>query len=112
MSDPHDGSLISKFEQFSFFDNLALYYLCNETPPQTLALAFLIADPKVCGAMLGVLEPKRRKYVHELMSRQESEPEAKKISARDGMLIIADGLISRNLIEKRGNFYYGTKAGS
>lgn len=37
---------LKSFEELSFFDNLALYYLCNETPPQTLALAFLIGDKK------------------------------------------------------------------
>ncbi len=31
---------IKSFEEISYFDNLALYYLCNETPPQSLALVF------------------------------------------------------------------------
>jgi hypothetical protein len=35
----------------------------------------------------------------------------KKESAVSGLLIIAEGLLSRNLIEKRGNFYYGTQNG-
>ncbi|MCZ8236956.1 MAG: hypothetical protein O9346_00905 [Leptospiraceae bacterium] len=106
MSSSSDLSF-EKFEEFSFFDNLALYYLCNETPPQTLALAFLIAEKKVCGSMLGVLEPKRRKYVHELMSSQQDASMEKKKAAADGMLIIADGLLSRDLIQKKGNFYFG-----
>ncbi len=103
-----DEKTIQKFEDFSYFDNLALYYLCNETPPQTLALAFLIADQKVCGSMLGVLEPKRRKYVHELMSSQNDAPMDKKNSAVEGMYIIAEGLINRNLIKKKGQFYFGS----
>lgn len=106
MSSSSDLSF-EKFEVFSYFDNLALYYLCNETPPQTLALAFLIAEKKVCGAMLGVLEAKRRKYVHELMSSQQEESLDKKQAAAQGMLIIADGLLSRDLIQKKGNFYFG-----
>jgi hypothetical protein len=100
---------INKFEDFSYFDNLALYYLCNETPPQTLALAFLVADQKVCGSMLGVLEPKRRKYVHELMSSQKNTPIEKMNSAVEGMFIIAEGLINRNLIQKKGQFYFGSQ---
>jgi hypothetical protein len=31
----------------------------------------------------------------------------KKKAAADGMLIIADGLLSRDLIQKKGNFYFG-----
>jgi hypothetical protein len=57
--------------------------------------------------MLGVLEPKRRKYVHELMSSQQDVSMEKKKAAADGMLIIADGLLSRDLIQKKGNFYFG-----
>ncbi|WP_210414419.1 hypothetical protein [Leptospira wolffii] len=102
---------LKSFEELSFFDNLALYYLCNETPPQTLALAFLIGDKKVCGSMLGVMEPKRRAFVHELMAKQNDIPEEKKKAAAQGLLIIAEGLITRNLIRKQGKFYYGTERG-
>ncbi|WP_206698696.1 hypothetical protein [Leptospira stimsonii] len=100
---------VQSFEELSYFDNLALYYLCNETPPQTLALAFLIGDKKVCGSMLGVLEGKRREYVHQLMAEQQDVGAAKKQSAVQGLLIIAEGLITRKLIEKKGQFYYGTQ---
>ncbi|WP_210412902.1 hypothetical protein [Leptospira gomenensis] len=100
---------VKSFGEFSYFDNLALYYLCNETPPQTLALAFLIGDEKVCGSMLGVLEGKRREYVHALMVQQKEVELPKKEAAVQGLLIIAEGLITRNLIEKKGQFYFGTK---
>ena len=92
--------ILTKFEDLSYFDNLALWYLANETPPGTLALAFLLGNEKVCGSLLGVLDVKRRKFVHELMSQEENAPLEKKISARDGLLIIAEGLLERNLIEK------------
>ncbi|WP_125169838.1 FliG C-terminal domain-containing protein [Leptospira perolatii] len=100
---------LKTFEEISYFDNLALYYLCNETPPQTLALAFLIADKKVCGSMLGVMEPKRREFVHELMAKQKDAPEEKKTAAAQGLLIIAENLLTRNLVRKQGKYYYGVK---
>ncbi len=102
-------SIVVDFSDLSFFDNLALFYLCNETPPQTLALAFLNGDPFVCGPMLGVLDVKRRQYVHEMMVIQKNASEETQKSARDGMMLIADGLISRNLIQKKGRFFYGVK---
>lgn len=104
-----DATHFSKFQDLSYLDNLALFYLCNETPPSTLALAFLHGDPKVVGSMLGILDGKRREYVHSLMAQQKDAELEKKESAVSGLLIIAENLISRNLIEKRGNFYYGTE---
>lgn len=101
--------VLEKLSQLSYFDNLALYYLCIETPPQTLALAFMQMDEKIAGSMLGVLDVQKRKYVHELMSLQkDSSVEARKAAA-EGLLLIADGLISRNLISKQGNYFFGTK---
>jgi hypothetical protein len=100
---------LEKLSQLSYFDNLALYYLCIETPPQTLALAFFLMDEKISGSMLGVLDVKRRKYIHELMTVQQKASEEEKKSAADGLLLIADGLISRNLISKQGRYFFGTK---
>ncbi|ABZ95693.1 hypothetical protein EHQ92_02985 [Leptospira biflexa] len=101
--------VLEKLSQLSYFDNLALYYLCNETPPQTLALAFLQMDEKIAGSMLGVLDLQRRKYVHELMALQKDSAEESKKAAAEGLLLIADGLISRNLISKQGQYFFGTK---
>lgn len=108
-NDHHVEPTIRKMEDFTFFDNLALWYVCNETPPPTLALAFLSANEKVCGSLLGVLDPKRRAYVHELMSRQQNATEEERLSATQGMFLIADGLISRGLIYTEGRFFYGKK---
>jgi hypothetical protein len=102
-------SELQNFSVLSYFDNLALYYLSNETPPSTLALAFLHGDTKVTGSILGLLDAKRREYIHKLMSEQENESDENKQSAVTGMLIIAENLLTRNLIEKRGQFYYGVK---
>lgn len=99
---------LEKVEQLSYFDNRALYYLCNETPPKTLALAFLKLNEKISGSMLGVLDVNRRKFVHELMAFQKEASEEEKVAAATGLLLIADGLISRNLIQKKGQFYYGS----
>ncbi|TGN17054.1 hypothetical protein [Leptospira idonii] len=107
MSD--SDQVLEKIGQLSYFDNLALYYLCIETPPQTLALAFLQMNEKICGSMLGVLDVKRRKYVHELMAMQKDASLEDKEAAANGLLLIADGLISRNLIVKKGQFFFGTK---
>ncbi|MEM7184283.1 MAG: hypothetical protein AAF518_25515 [Spirochaetota bacterium] len=96
-----------KFSDLSYFDNLALYYLCNETPPETLALAFLTGDTKVVGSLLGVLDPKRREYVHALMGKHQNDTDEKKEKAVSGLLIIAEGLLSRNLIAAKGKFIYG-----
>jgi len=104
-------SILKKIEDLTFFDNLALFYLCNETPPQTLALAFLSMNEKVAGPMLGVMDVKRRQFVHQLMAKHKDAPEEAKDSAAKGLLIIADGLLSRHLIVKKGQFFYGTAKG-
>jgi hypothetical protein len=99
---------LDKVAQLSYFDNRALFYLCNETPPKTLALAFLQMDNKISGSMLGVMDVKRRKFVHELMALQQNVTDEEKLAASTGLLLIADGLISRNLIVKKGQFYFGS----
>ncbi len=101
--------VLTKFEELSFFDNLALYYLCNETPPNVLSLVFLVGDSKIVGSMLGVLDKKRREYIHTLMSKNAEESQKNKDSAMSGLLLIADNLIARNLISKKGQFYFGVQ---
>jgi len=99
--------VIKKFEELTYFDNLALLYVCRETPPHTLALVFLEGDPKITGSMLGVLDPKRREYIHSLMSQNKDIDPILREKARDGICLIAENLISRNLISKEGRFYFG-----
>jgi hypothetical protein len=99
--------VIKKFEDLSYFDNLALLYVCRETPPHTLALVFLEADPKIAGSMLGLLDKKRREYVYGLMAENKELPKETKDAALHGILLIAENLISRDLIRKEGQFYFG-----
>ncbi len=99
--------VIKKFEDLSYFDNLALLYVCRETPPHTLALVFLEADPKIAGSMLGLLDKKRREYVHGLMAENRELPKETKDAALNGILLIAENLISRDLIRREGQFFFG-----
>ncbi|MCB1141022.1 MAG: hypothetical protein H7A24_02505 [Leptospiraceae bacterium] len=101
------SSELKSFQELSYFDNEALFYLFRETPPQTLALAFLKGDNKVSGSILGIMDPKRRKYIHSLMSKNRNSDERDIESAISGMLLIADGLIQKGLIIKKGMYYYG-----
>ena len=99
--------VVKKFEDLSFFDNLALLYVCRETPPHTLALVFLDGDTKIVGSMLGLLEPKRREYIHLLMSQnKDTDPETLE-KAKQGVCLIAENLLSRELIYKEGRYFYG-----
>jgi hypothetical protein len=100
-------TIVKKFEDLSYFDNLALLYVCRETPPHTLSLVFLDADPKIAGSMLGLLDKKRREYVYSLMSQNKDSDISLRESAKHGILLIAENLISRNLISKEGKFYFG-----
>jgi hypothetical protein len=98
---------IQKFEELSYFDNLALLYVCRETPPHTLALVFLAGDAKIAGSMLGLLDKKRREYVHSLMVQNREIAEETKRDALNGILLIAENLMSRNLITREGQFFFG-----
>ncbi|MDX1960942.1 MAG: hypothetical protein SFU98_20395 [Leptospiraceae bacterium] len=104
-----DELTVKRFQDLTYFDNLALHYLCNETPPKTLALSFLAGDEKVVGSMLGVLDPKRREFVHKLMAEFSESDEASRKAALHGVLCIAENLLLRNLIEKKGKFFFGTQ---
>ncbi len=109
MSSESFEPIVGKWEEFTYFDNLALWYVCNEAPPRTLALAFLEADEKVCGSLLGVVDPKRREYIHRLMAAEKDASEDAKSQAIEGLFLIAEGLISRKWIRKEGRFYFGQK---
>jgi len=99
-----------KISDLLFFDNLALYYVANETPPRVLARVFASSDPRLGGSLLGVLDPERRKILHALMAQESDGDEGKNSSAADALLIIAGGLLDRGHIERKGRFFYGLKA--
>jgi hypothetical protein len=99
---------LSHFQELSYFDNEAIFYLLRETPIDTLSLAFLKGDQKVIGSMLGILDSQQREKIHLLMVKNKNRPEKEIESAISGLLLIADGLIQKGLIEKKGRFYYGS----
>jgi len=67
-----------EFKDLLFFDNLALYYLVQETPLNVLARAFLVMDPKLAGSILGILNVKQRELLHFAMTKENDREEEKK----------------------------------
>jgi hypothetical protein len=90
-----------------FFDNLALYYVTRDTPPGVIARVFNSSDARLGGSILGVLEPKQRKLVHDMMSQENDGDERKNADAKSALAIVAEGLLQRGLIRKQGQHYYG-----
>lgn len=64
MSGPAPFSIVQKPNDLLFFDNLALYYVLQNTPPRVLSRVFLTADSRLSGSLLGILSPKQRETVH------------------------------------------------
>ncbi len=91
-----------------FFDNLALFYVVNDTPPAILARVFLREDPRLAGSLLGVMSRKQRETVHALMRREDDGDGARDAAAADALLITAAGLIERGHIQKKARAFFGT----
>ena len=94
-------------QKLLFFDNLALFYLINETPPAVLARVCNSADSRLGGSMLGVMTPKQRETIHQLMGREKDDDREKDEQARLAVMIMAQDLIDRGHIEKRGLHFFG-----
>ncbi len=90
-----------------FFDNLALYYLIQETPLSVLARAFLVIDPKLAGSILGILSPKQRELLHFAMSKENDGDIKKHNEAKEGLVLIAQNLYEKGMIINKGNYFYG-----
>lgn len=90
-----------------FFDNLALFYLVNDTPPAILARVFLRQDARIGGSLMGVMNQKQRTTVHGLMVRENDANEAKDGQALDALFITAQGLLERGHITMKGKNFYG-----
>ena len=100
--------LPQKITDLLFFDNLALYYVTQNTPLEVLARVLRTADARLAGSILGILSVEERKRLHVLMAvlEQKSEPEKDK-AAQDGILLIAGDQCKRGLIQKQGLHFYG-----
>ncbi len=107
MSGPAPFSIVQKPNDLLFFDNLALYYVLQNTPPRVLSRVFLTADSRLSGSLLGILSPKQRETVHFMMTQENDGDEAKNTDARNGLCLIAEGLIARGLIKKEGRHFFG-----
>lgn len=90
-----------------FFDNLALFYLLRDTPPNVLARVFVRADARLSGALLGLMTPEQRKSIHYLMAKENDDNEKVFAEANRALLILADDLIRKGLVIKEGRYYYG-----
>lgn len=90
-----------------FFDNMALYYVMTETPQAVLARVFNSADGRLAGSFLGLLTPAQRQTMHALMASENDGDVEKNTSALQALLIVADGLRNRGLIEKKGVHFFG-----
>jgi flagellar motor switch protein FliG len=96
-----------EFKDLLFFDNLALYYLIQETPLSVLARSFLIMDPKLAGSILGILTKKQREILHFAMAKENDHDELKNQQATESLVIIAQNLYEKGMIIKKGLFFYG-----
>lgn len=107
MSGPEPFSIVKKPNDLLFFDNLALLYVLQNTPPRVLARVFLSADSRLSGSLLGILSKKQRETVHAMMLQENDEDADKNRDAANGMCLIAEGLIARGLIRKDGVHFFG-----
>ena len=90
-----------------FFDNLGLFYIVRETPPNVLARVFVRADARMSGALLGLMTPEQRQAIHFLMAKENDDNEKAFEEANDAILMIAEELIGRGLVRKDGLYYFG-----
>jgi hypothetical protein len=93
-----------------FFDNLALFYLLRDTPPAVLARVFLRADPRLSGALLGLMTAAQREAIHYLMAKENDGDEKTFADAHNALLLLAGDLIRKGLVVREGRYYYGKPA--
>ena len=101
--------MTAQINDLLFFDNLALHYVVNETPPAIFARVFLRSDSRLSGSMLGVMTGEQRKTVHELMAREDDGDKEKDTGAENALLIGVDDVLKRGHIERRGRHFYGVE---
>jgi len=109
MSAPEPFSIVHKPNDLLFFDNLALHYVLQNTPPRVLARVFLTADSRLSGSLLGILGTKQREVVHAMMVQENDDDHEKNQKACEGLCLIAEGLIARGLIRQDGRHFFGER---
>ena len=109
MSAPEPFSIVHKPNDLLFFDNLALHYVLQNTPPRVLARVFLTADSRLSGSLLGILGKKQREMVHAMMLQEKDQDAEKNQKACEGLCLIAEGLVARGLIRKEGIHFFGER---
>lgn len=108
--DSVDQMKFKSIMELLFFDNLALFYIIDNTPPQVLARILNIADGRLAASILGILEPQQRKVIHVLMGQEKDTDEEKNNGALKAMLQIATDLYARGLIYNSGKHYFGAQS--
>ncbi|MBX7059648.1 MAG: hypothetical protein K1X75_16410 [Leptospirales bacterium] len=101
------ASPIQKASDLLFFDNLALYYVVERTPPEVLARVFQSGDSRLAGAMLGILTPKQREIVHQLMAANNDGDRSRNEQASQALVILAGDLLLRGFLRRDGRRFYG-----
>ena len=102
------ASLPEKITDLLFFDNLALYYVVQNTPLEVLARVLRSGDGRLAGSLLGILSVEERCKLHSLMAVLEQNPDPEKDrQAVKGLLLIACEQCKRGLITKQGLHYFG-----
>lgn len=89
-----------------FFDNLALYYLIQETPLSVLAKAFLVMDKKLANSIYSILSEKQKETLKIAISL-EKKTDLNNNKALESLPLIAQNLYEKGLIIKKGNYFFG-----
>lgn len=92
-----------------YFDDLALFYLVRDTPPNLLARVFIRADARVSGAMIGVMTQEQREAIHYLMAKENDDNEKLFEKSEKAIFILADDLIRKGLVRRQGQYFFGNK---
>jgi hypothetical protein len=103
-------AVVERINQLLFFDNLALYYVMREVPPVVLARAFLTVDSRLSGSLLGLMDPDQRTMIHALMMKENDEDQEKNDQAARGLVDMANELIKKGIIRKKGVHFMGVQA--
>lgn len=94
-----------------FFDNLALHYIIENTPPRILARVLNVADPRLAGALLGILNLDQRKSIHQLMKVENDSNQIKNTESKYALLQIATDLYSRGIVYQTKKHFFGSTSG-